>query len=57
MILKLCRIISFLLATTIVGCNRQYDRILEAVYDKDQAVLEWTVISSLSYDEIITFSK
>ena len=56
MILKLCRIISFLLATAIVGCNRQYDRILEEVYDKDQAVREWTVLSSLSYDEIVTYS-
>lgn len=56
MILKLCRIISFLLATAIVGCNRQYDRILEEVYDKDQAVREWTVLSSLSYDEIVAYS-
>lgn len=57
MILKLCRIISFLLATAIVGCNRQYDRILEEVYDKDQAVREWTSgMASLSADEIVAYS-
>ena len=54
--LKLCRIIFVFLLATVSGCSNRYNRILEEVYDKDQEVRKWTVLSSLSYDEIVTYS-
>ena len=56
MMLKLCRIIFVFLLATVSGCSNRYNRILEEVYDKDQEVRKWTVLSSLSYDEIVTYS-
>ena len=54
--LKLCRIIFVCLLAAVSGCSNRYNRILEEVYDKDQEVRKWTVLSSLSYDEIVTYS-
>lgn len=56
MMLKLCRIIFVCLLAAVSGCSNRYNRILEEVYDKDQEVRKWTVLSSLSYDEIVTYS-
>lgn len=57
--LKLCRIIFVCLLAAVSGCSNRYNRILEEVYDKDQEVRKWTMLSSLSslsYDEIVTYS-
>ena len=54
--LKLCRIIFVCLLAAVSGCSTRYNRILEEVYDKDQEVRKWTMLSSLSYDEIVTYS-
>lgn len=54
--LRLCRIAFVFLLAALAGCSNQYNRILEEVYDKDQEVRKWTVLSSLSYDEIVTYS-
>ena len=44
------------LTGSLISCN-QYNRILEDIYDKDQAAREWTVgIASLSADEIERYS-
>lgn len=56
MMLRLCRIAFVFLLAALAGCSNQYNRILEEVYDKDQEVRKWTVLSSLSYDEIVTYS-
>lgn len=56
MMLKLCRIIFVFLLATVSGCSNRYNRILEEVYDKDQEVRKWTVLSSLTYDEMVTYS-
>ena len=56
MMLKLCRIAFIFLLAAISGCSNRYNRILEEVYDKDQEVRKWTVLSSLSYDEMVTYS-
>ena len=53
MMLKLCRIAFIFLLAAVSGCSNRYNRILEEVYDKDQEVRKWTVLSSLSYDEIV----
>jgi hypothetical protein len=40
----------------LTGCNR-YNRVLEDVYDKDQAARAWTVgMASLSADEIVEYT-
>ena len=40
----------------LTGCNR-YNRVLEDVYDKDQAARAWTVgMTSLSADEIVEYT-
>ncbi len=40
----------------LTGCNR-YNRVLEDVYDKDQAVRAWTVgMASLSADKIVEYT-
>ncbi|MBP5337018.1 MAG: hypothetical protein J6Y63_05870 [Bacteroidales bacterium] len=54
--LRLCRIAFVFLLAALAGCSNRYNRILEEVYDKDQEVRKWTVLSSLSYDEIVTYS-
>lgn len=56
MMLRLCRIAFVFLLAALAGCSNRYNRILEEVYDKDQEVRKWTVLSSLSYDEIVTYS-
>lgn len=56
MMLRLCRIAFVFLLAALAGCCNRYNRILEEVYDKDQEVRKWTVLSSLSYDEIVTYS-
>ena len=44
------------LTGSLISCN-QYNRILEDIYDKDQAAREWTVgIASLSAEEIERYS-
>ena len=50
------RILLFLFIAALSSCN-QYNRILEDVYDNDQAAREWTKgMSSLSADEIVQYS-
>lgn len=56
MMLRLCRIAFVFLLAALAGCSNRYNRILEEVYDKDQEVRKWTMLSSLSYDEIVTYS-
>ena len=44
------------LTGSLISCN-QYNRILEDIYDKDQAAREWTIgMASLSADEIERYS-
>ena len=44
------------LTGSMISCN-QYNRILEDIYDKDQAAREWTIgMASLSADEIERYS-
>ena len=55
--LKLCRIAFIFLLAAISGCSNRYNRILEEVYDKDQAARAWTSgMASLSADEIVAYS-
>ena len=50
------RVFLILIIVAISGCN-QYNRILEEVYDNDQAAREWTKgMSSLTADEIVNYS-
>ena len=50
------RVFLILIIAAISGCN-QYNRILEEVYDNDQAAREWTKgMSSLTADEIVNYS-
>lgn len=50
------RILLFLFIAALSSCN-QYNRILEDVYDNDQAAREWTKgMTSLSADEIVQYS-
>ena len=50
------RVFLILIIVAISGCN-QYNRILEEVYDNDQAAREWTKgMSSLTGDEIVNYS-
>ena len=45
------------LSTVFIGCNH-YNRILEGVYDRDQAAREWTIgMTSHSADEIAEYSN
>ena len=56
MILRYNKAFFVLLITALTSCN-QYNRILEEVYDNDQAAREWTKgMSSLSADEIVNYS-
>ena len=49
-------IFPILIIVALASCN-QYNRILEEVYDNDQAAREWTKgMSSLSADEIVNYS-
>lgn len=49
-------IFPILIIVSLASCN-QYNRILEDVYDNDQAAREWTKgMSSLSADEIVNYS-
>ena len=51
--LRYGRVLLFLIIAALSSCN-QYNRILEDVYDNDQAAREWTKeMSSLSADEIV----
>jgi len=54
--LRYNRVFLILIIATISSCN-QYNRILEEVYDNDQAAREWTKgMSSLTADEIVNYS-
>ena len=54
--LRYSRVLLFLIIAALSGCN-QYNRILEDVYDNDQAAREWTKgMSSLSADEIVEYT-
>ena len=50
------RVFLILIIAALTSCN-QYNRILEEVYDSDQAAREWTKgMSSLTADEIVNYS-
>ena len=50
------RVFLILIIAALTSCN-QYNRILEEVYDNDQAAREWTKgMSSLTADEIVNYS-
>lgn len=50
------RVFLILIIVALASCN-QYNRILEEVYDNDQAAREWTQgMSSLSAEEIVNYS-
>lgn len=54
--LRYSRVLLFLIIAALSSCN-QYNRILEDVYDNDQAAREWTKgMSSLSADEIVEYT-
>ena len=54
--LRYSRVLLFLIMAALSSCN-QYNRILEDVYDNDQAAREWTKgMSSLSADEIVEYT-
>lgn len=54
--LRYNRIFLILIISALASCN-QYNRILEEVYDNDQAAREWPQgMSSLSADEIVNYS-
>ena len=54
--LRYSRVLLFLIIAVLSRCN-QYNRILEDVYDNDQAAREWTKgMSSLSADEIVKYT-
>ena len=54
--LRYNRFFLILIIAAISSCN-QYNRILEEVYDNDQAAREWTKgMSSLTADEIVNYS-
>lgn len=53
---KYSRVLLFLIVIALSSCN-QYNRILEEVYDNDQAAREWTKgMSSLTADEIEAYA-
>ena len=54
--LRYSRVLLFFIIAALSSCN-QYNRILEDVYDNDQAAREWTKgMSSLSADEIVAYT-
>lgn len=54
--LRYSRVLLFLIMAALSSCN-QYNRILEDVYDNDQAAREWIKgMSSLSADEIVEYT-
>ena len=54
--LRYSSVLILLIIAALSSCN-QYNRILEEVYDNDQAVREWTKgMSSLTADEIVNYS-
>ena len=56
MMFRYYRFFLILIIAALTSCN-QYNRILEEVYDNDQAAREWTRgMSSLSADEIVNYS-
>ena len=53
---KYSRVLLFFIVIALSSCN-QYNRILEEVYDNDQAAREWTKgMSSLTADEIEAYA-
>ena len=56
MMFRYYRFFLILIIAALTSCN-QYNRILEEVYDNDQAAREWTRgMSSLTADEIVNYS-